>query len=906
MSRKIGLVTILCLFAAATAIAGDLYLMKIENSIALEKVKTIVDYAHGTIDGKFIVALNKNQVSKLKNAGISLELLAEDVHAEKYCLLSKERSESEVSPLSINAIYTSGKNHLVAVEKSDVDILRRSGYMVIPVGERKTPLFTIPNMVGSEYRDDFPLDSVADMVNQDSLYSYDTRLEAFQTRYIYSDSVDAARDWLLNKFQEFGYTEVYTDTFFYYSEQCHNVICIKPGTVEPDKLIVVGGHYDSINQDSESEVFAPGADDNGSGTATVLELARIFKDVETRKSIMFVAFSAEEFGLHGSWAVAERLYNQGVDVDFMLNFDMVAYTEDEFDDVTLISGSVTQAINVLAEAAERVTTLIPQYGGTAGNSDHTSFDQHGFIVAYGQEGDFNYPGWHTDIDISSRLDFPYFEQLVRMAAAAVGHIDNSAHLTPIENVFDIGDGQSLRVVWEDCEVDYDYQILYGISSGDYTDTVDFSSGMCFYDLTGLISGQKYYIAVRGTNSLGYGPLYLIEESGTPYVVPRPPANVTAEPDCQKIILSWDENIELDLDYYTILRKVSVGNWSILEPSFVGTYYEDLTALSHVEYNYIVLAVDEDMNESDSSLVTSAVVASFDFPLLFVDETNATGGINPTAAAEEAFYSAMLSGWIHDEHDINTGADRLTRSLSGQYKSVIWVDDDVSTQNLSASLDSLSWYLGYNSNLCIAGWQTVAWAAGSSQQQPGDFMYDNFGISSFDENPEFDFTGATGENGWPDVEVDSEGVFSGVMPYISVFTTLPGAQVIYRFNSAVSDPDFQDQPAGVAYETAEGKRVALSFPLFYLNQSDAQALIAKVNNYFGSSSSGEYGDVNLDETIDIFDITYLITYLYLSGPSPMVPNLADVNSDCTINLFDITYIISYLYLSGPEPTAGCVE
>ena len=69
-------------------------------------------------------------------------------------------------------------------------------------------------------------------------------------------------------------------------------------------------------------VFAPGADDNASGTTTVLELARIFKDVDTRKSIMFVAFSAEEVGLAGSWELANRLYGQGVDVEFMLNFDM--------------------------------------------------------------------------------------------------------------------------------------------------------------------------------------------------------------------------------------------------------------------------------------------------------------------------------------------------------------------------------------------------------------------------------------------------------------------------------------------------------------------------------------------------------------------------------------------------------
>ncbi len=906
MYKEIGLATVLCLFAVIPSMAGDLYLLKIDSRADLQNVKEIVDHAYGTIDNRFIVDLDINQVSRLKTAGVSLQLVAEDVIPDQYYLLSKVNPEMESAPLFPEPVYSSGNNYLMAIDKSDADVLRKSGYMAIPVGERMTPFFYRPALIPSRYREDFPLDTVADLVNQDSLYSYDTRLEAFRTRYIYSDSVDAARDWLVNKFQEFGYTEVYTDTFYYYSEPCHNVICFKQGTSEPDKLIVVGGHYDSINGQSDPMVFAPGADDNGSGSTTVLELARIFKDVDTRKSIMFVGFSAEEVGLYGSAALAGRLYNTGQDVDFMLNFDMVAYTEDEFDDVTLFSGSVPQTVDVLAAAAERVTNLIPQYGGVTGNSDHASFNAYGYLVAYGQEGDFNFPGWHTDIDISSRLDFPYFEQVVRMAAAAIGHIDNAAHLTPIENIYDGGDGQSLRVAWGNCETDYTYKVLYGTTSGVYTDTIDVPPSACYYDLTGLTTGQKYYIAALGINSLGYGPLYLIEESGTPYVIPRPPANLTAEPDYQKIILSWDENNELDLNHYTILRKPSDGSWSVLEAFYPTTYYEDVTALNHVEYDYIVLAVDDDMNESDSSLAATAVAASFDYPLLFVDETLASGGINPTPEEEEAFYGSIFEAWPHDEFDINTGGDKLSRSLSGQYKSIIWIDDDVSTQLLSNSLDSLEWFLSYNSNLFVAGWQTIAWAAGPSQQNPGDFMYDNFGISTIEEDPNFDFIGATGENGWPSVQVDPDNVFSGVMPYIAVFTTLPGAQVIYRFNSGTSDPEFQDKPAGIAYETAHGKRVALSFPIYNLTESDAQALISKVCTYFGMESSHSYGDVNIDGAINIFDITYVISYIYLAGPPPSIMNLADVNGDCTIDVFDITYLISYLYLFGPAPVAGCVE
>ncbi len=61
-----------------------------------------------------------------------------------------------------------------------------------------------------------------------------------------------------------------------------------------------------------------------------------------------------------------------------------------------------------------------------------------------------------------------------------------------------------------------------------------------------------------------------------------------------------------------------------------------------------------------------------------------------------------------------------------------------------------------------------------------------------------------------------------------------------------------------------------------------------------------GDANSDGTVSIFDITYIISYLYLGGPAPEFLASADVNSDGAINVFDITYLVAYLYLEGPEP------
>lgn len=67
-----------------------------------------------------------------------------------------------------------------------------------------------------------------------------------------------------------------------------------------------------------------------------------------------------------------------------------------------------------------------------------------------------------------------------------------------------------------------------------------------------------------------------------------------------------------------------------------------------------------------------------------------------------------------------------------------------------------------------------------------------------------------------------------------------------------------------------------------------------------------GDANDNGSVNILDITYLISFLYKSGPAPQCLNEADPNNSCNINILDITFLISFLYKSGPAPVCGCTE
>merc|ERR1719156_287513 len=82
--------------------------------------------------------------------------------------------------------------------------------------------------------------------------------------------------------------------------QLSNIVGYKEGTDLAHETILIGAHYDSVNWKSGTDVAAPGIDDNASGLAAVLLLAKALAKIETRRNIALVAFNAEEEGLLGS------------------------------------------------------------------------------------------------------------------------------------------------------------------------------------------------------------------------------------------------------------------------------------------------------------------------------------------------------------------------------------------------------------------------------------------------------------------------------------------------------------------------------------------------------------------------------------------------------------------------------
>ena len=271
--------------------------------------------------------------------------------------------------------------------------------------------------------DDSIVRKIIDKVSAENLRADVQRLQDFQTRYTHSDSIIPAGQWIYDKYRSLGYTDVKFDTFYINNVAHRNVVATKPGLIYPDSVIMIGGHFDSIVLGSGTDrfVWAPGADDNASGTVGGIEAARVFVDHDFEATIKFVAWDAEEIGLVGSDAYAQKAYYQNEPISLLINLDMIANVNpnDPLNNATIFADAPTMPYaNFMAEMAKRYTTLVPHVPGNSAGSDHRSFQMRGYRALFGHEGDFS-PHWHKVTDITDNMDFDYMKEFMQMTLATI-------------------------------------------------------------------------------------------------------------------------------------------------------------------------------------------------------------------------------------------------------------------------------------------------------------------------------------------------------------------------------------------------------------------------------------------------------------------------------------------------------
>lgn len=298
-------------------------------------------------------------------------------------------------------------------------------------------------------------------VSEGRLQALLTRLQGFETRNTLSaaDStargIGAARQWIFDEMARSARLQVSFDTYQLPKQgeriardvELRNVVAVLPG--KSARRVYICGHYDSLARDPKSQApgfnwaeadnFAPGANDDGSGTVLTMEMARVFAEsgIEFDATLVFVAFAGEEQGLIGAKAHAQKAEAEKLAIDAVLNNDVVGNSRGgngivDAETVRVFSeGPEDSASRQLARFVARWAAryypshqvrLVSRYDRFGRGGDHIAFNQHGYAGVRFTEANENYARQHTVEDLVEGVDFAYLARNARVNAVAAAMI----------------------------------------------------------------------------------------------------------------------------------------------------------------------------------------------------------------------------------------------------------------------------------------------------------------------------------------------------------------------------------------------------------------------------------------------------------------------------------------------------
>ncbi len=394
MAKKLVLISLISLMIGF----ADEYLVRVE--LTEDRLRPLFDKGIkviGELENSAIILMDNSDFDKVSSQ--SYRILDRELEDGSYYLVRP--LDSQIDLRNYGRILTKdGNDFLLKVEPNMLEPLIREKVMV-----KRLLLTAIIPQNESVYRQvlyDFTVQNIVDLVEPDSVLSHVQRLQDFVSRFSTFDSCFAAADYIATKFYDYGCDSVFFQD--HAVDHAPNVIGIKRGELYPDSIYtVVCGHFDSISD--QAPWIAPGADDNASGTASVIEAARVMKDYGFEYSVRYIAFSGEEFGLYGSEYYAARARAQADSILGVFNADMIGYVNSYPESVDVVAKISNPACGPLADffiaAADTYTTLLTlkKMVDWAPYSDHAPFWDNGYVALLNIEDDFPVnPHYHSTSD----------------------------------------------------------------------------------------------------------------------------------------------------------------------------------------------------------------------------------------------------------------------------------------------------------------------------------------------------------------------------------------------------------------------------------------------------------------------------------------------------------------------------
>ena len=307
-------------------------------------------------------------------------------------------------------------------------------------------------------RQPFDLQALVNEVDSNRLRADLQFVEGIRHRTAGATHLAAVRDSMKRIFVAAGlYTEEHT--FAYSNSTGRNAIGTARGTGQSQKVVIVDAHYDTVSN-------APGADDNGSGTVGVWEIARLLSRYPTKKTVRFIGFDLEEAGLIGSTRYVSNGIPAGDSIEGVLNFEMIGFyttqpntqtlpagfnilfpdaynavvgNQSRGDFITNVGNTASAALGTLfANAAAqyvpglRVVSLnVPGNGSIAPDlqrSDHAPFWLAGHKALMLTDGaNFRNKNYHTTNDKAAQLNFTFMSNVVKATLAAAAQLAEIQH-----------------------------------------------------------------------------------------------------------------------------------------------------------------------------------------------------------------------------------------------------------------------------------------------------------------------------------------------------------------------------------------------------------------------------------------------------------------------------------------------
>jgi hypothetical protein len=269
----------------------------------------------------------------------------------------------------------------------------------------------------------------AEIVNKcsyDSIHKNLQKFESFGIKEIGTSSLKDTKNWIIQKYKDYGYTDIVEQPFSYFGYDTENIIITKTGSVYPNKYIIIDAHYDTRK--------GTGTNDNGSGTVILFEIARLLKDIDTEYSIKFIHFSGEEDGYIGSqYFINNTVIPENLDVVLVFNIDEVGGVNGmtnnsiicEKDEINPTENNAASATitNELANCVSLYSNLTPEIS-FAYLSDYIPFEANGEIITgLFEKNKSTHP--HTISDVLTNLDINYVYEVSKAAIGASLHFSKA-------------------------------------------------------------------------------------------------------------------------------------------------------------------------------------------------------------------------------------------------------------------------------------------------------------------------------------------------------------------------------------------------------------------------------------------------------------------------------------------------